>query len=171
MSEAVPEKKRGSLLVKGVLIVVGILVGITILGAIVGEEKGASTQAAAPDPNQPAVAASEPVVEEPANKLTTPQQNAVRSAEQYIGMTGFSRQGLIDQLSSDVGDGYEVADATVAVDSLTVDWNEQAARSAKQYLAMSGFSCKGLIQQLSASVGDKYTESQATYGAQQAGAC
>lgn len=171
MSEATPEKKKGSLLGKGLLIVVGILVAITALGALVGEDEGASAPTAATGPDQAQVAADEPAVEEQASKLTGPQQNAVRSAEQYISMTGFSRDGLIDQLSSDAGEGYDRADATIAVDSLTVDWNEQAARSAKQYLEMSGFSCKGLIDQLSSSAGEKYTKSQATYGAKQAGAC
>ena len=99
------------------------------------------------------------------------QGNAVRSAKQYLSMQGFSRDGLIHQLSTDYGDGYSVSDATVAVDSLDVDWNEQAVRSAKQYLSMQGFSCQGLIEQLSSSYGDKYTVGQATYGAQQAGAC
>ena len=103
--------------------------------------------------------------------LTGPQQNAVRSAEQYLSMSGFSRNGLINQLSSSYGDNYAKSDATVAVDSLNVDWNEQASRSAKQYLDMSGFSCQGLIEQLSSDAGDKYTVSQATYGAKQAGAC
>lgn len=103
--------------------------------------------------------------------LTGPQRNAVRSATQYLSMTGFSRDGLINQLSSDYGEGYAVADATVAVDSLDVDWNENAVKSARQYLSMSGFSCNGLIEQLSSSYGDKYTKSQATYGANNAGAC
>ena len=106
-----------------------------------------------------------------AEGLTSPQANAVRSARQYIGMTGFSRSGLIRQLSSDAGEGYDIADATVAVDGLNVDWNEQAVRSAKLYLAMTGFSCRGLISQLSSSAGERYTLAQATYGAQQAGAC
>ena len=86
-------------------------------------------------------------------------------------MMGFSRNGLINQLSSSAGDGYDVADATAAVDSLNVDWNTEAVKSAKQYLSMMGFSCRGLINQLSSSSGDKYTVSQATYGAKQAGAC
>lgn len=106
-----------------------------------------------------------------AQDLTGPQRNAVRSAESYLSFAGFSRRGLIDQLSSPYGDGYDVADATVAVDSLFVDWNEQAVRSARQYLELTGFSCSGLIQQLSSDAGDKYTEAEATYGAQQAGAC
>ena len=106
-----------------------------------------------------------------AGDLTGPQNNAVRSAEQYLSMTGFSRNGLINQLSSDAGDGYEISDATVAVDSLNIDWNQEAVKSAKQYLSMMGFSCKGLINQLSSSAGDKYTVDQATYGAKQAGGC
>ncbi|WP_338634645.1 Ltp family lipoprotein (plasmid) [Erwinia persicina] len=106
-----------------------------------------------------------------AGDLTGPQNNAVRSAKGYISMTGFSRDGLIQQLSSDAGDGYEISDATVAVDSLNIDWNQEAVKSAKQYLSMTGFSCKGLIDQLSSSAGDKYTVDQATYGAKQAGGC
>jgi hypothetical protein len=105
-----------------------------------------------------------------AQGLTGPQKNAVRSANNYLSMTGFSRDGLIEQLSSSYGEGYDRADATAAVDSLSVDWNIQAKRSAEQYLAMMGFSCNGLIEQLSSDAGDKYTQSQAAYGAQQAGA-
>lgn len=106
-----------------------------------------------------------------AQSLTGPQKNAVRSANQYLSVQGFSRNGLIEQLSSEAGDGYKLADATAAVDSLKVDWDKQAARSAKQYLSLAGFSCKGLIEQLSSSAGDKYTKSQATSGAREAGAC
>jgi hypothetical protein len=106
-----------------------------------------------------------------AQNLTGPQKNAVRSAELYLSISGFSRVGLIQQLSSSAGDGYSVADATVAVDSLSVDWNAQAARSAALYLQISGFSCNGLIEQLSSSAGDNYTKSQAAFGARQAGAC
>ncbi|MCY0095630.1 Ltp family lipoprotein [Hoeflea ulvae] len=106
-----------------------------------------------------------------AEDLTGPQKNAVRSANNYLSFKGFSRLGLIQQLSSPYGDAYDAANATAAVDSLSVDWNIQAARSAKTYLEMMGFSCNGLIRQLSSDAGDKFTESQATYGAEQAGAC
>ena len=67
--------------------------------------------------------------------------------------------------------GYSVNDATVAVDSLTVDWNAEAVQAAKDYLKTSPFSCNDLIQQLDSSAGDQYTVAQATYGATQAGAC
>ena len=122
----------------------------------------ASQEAAAPEPEQ---------VPEPESGLTGPQMNARRSADNYLNMKGFSREGLVQQLSSSAGDGYAEADAIAAVDTLDVDWNEQAARSAKDYLNMMGFSCSGLIEQLSSSAGDKFTEAEARYGAQKAGAC
>jgi hypothetical protein len=103
--------------------------------------------------------------------VTPAQRNAARSAQAYLRFSGFSRAGLINQLSSDAGDRFSVEDATAAVDSLNVDWNTQAARSAAQYLKLSGFSCQGLINQLSAQAGDKYTVEQATYGATQSGIC
>lgn len=106
-----------------------------------------------------------------ADGMTGPQKNAVRSAKQYLSVSGFSRTGLINQLSSEYGDSYDEDDAAVAVDSLNVDWNEQAARSAAQYLEISGFSCDGLIEQLSSDAGDNYTHDEAAYGAQKAGAC
>lgn len=106
-----------------------------------------------------------------AQDLTGPQLNAVRSANNYLSFAGFSRLGLISQLSSPAGDNYDVNDATAAVDSMSVDWNAQAVISAKNYLSMMGFSCNGLIDQLSSDAGDKYTESQASHGAKQAGAC
>lgn len=106
-----------------------------------------------------------------AQDLTRQQKNAVRAAQNYLSFMGFSRAGLIDQLSSPYGDKFPVADATAAVDSMSVDWNAQAVKSAEQYLGMMGFSCDGLIDQLSSDAGDKYTRSQATYGAQRAGAC
>ncbi len=104
--------------------------------------------------------------------LTPSQQNAIRAAQQYLSMgTGFSRLGLIQQLSSPSGDGYPLADATYAVDSLSEDWNAQAALSAKNYLSTTSFSCSGLIQQLSSSAGDQFTLAQAQYGAKAAGIC
>lgn len=100
-------------------------------------------------------------------------KNAYRSAKDYIAFSGFSKQGLIDQLSSEYGDGYTVEQATAAVQALEdageVDWNEQAVRSGQDYLNMQGFSRSGLIEQLSSEYGDKYTVDQATYAADQLG--
>jgi hypothetical protein len=148
-------------------------VGLVALGMIIEatkspEQKAAEAAAHDQQITERAEAKKEETVTE---SLTGPQKNAVRSAKQYLSMAGFSRDGLIQQLSSEAGEGYKVVDATFAVDSLNIDWNQEAVKSAKQYLSMQGFSCKGLIQQLSSSAGEKYTVNQASYGAQQAGAC
>lgn len=101
----------------------------------------------------------------PEPEVPVGQENAARSARQYLSVLGFSRDRLINQLVQ--FDRYSEADATAAVDSLTVDWNEQAARSARQYLDVMGFSRDGLINQLVQF--DKYTPEQAEYGASAVG--
>jgi hypothetical protein len=101
---------------------------------------------------------------------TAGQRNARLSAEQYLSMgNGFSRVGLIGQLSSSYGEGFSVADATYAVDATHTDWNAQACLSAKGYLRMSPFSHSGLVGQLSSSAGEQFTVSQAEYGTTCAG--
>jgi len=172
----------GGKMKKGCLWIFAIFIGLLLLGAILGDPDEGEEQIDAEalmDASEPATdaesdadvaEASAPPVP-PAPILTGPQRNAVRSATAYLDMQGFSREGLIEQLSLDAGEGYARADATAAVDSLDVDWNRQAARSARSYLDMMGFSCSGLIEQLSSSSGEQYTRDQAAYGAQQAGAC
>lgn len=152
---------------KALLAIVALLVLVAIFGGD-GPETSEDTMA---DADQEMLATGASLESEPANTMTGPQRNAVRSAERYIEMKGFSRAGLIEQLSSEYGEGYALADATFAVDSLNIDWNEQAAREATSYLEMKGFSCNGLIEQLSSEYGAQYTTEQATYGADQAGAC
>ena len=177
----------GSKVKTGCLWLLGIFVGLTVLGAVVGEpddDSGDSSKEIS-DENTQSLSGSKTELtitgetaeiefsadQQPTARLSGPQFNAQRSARQYLDMSGFSRAGLIEQLSSAYGDGYSVSDATVAVDSLDVNWNRQAERSARQYLDMMGFSCSGLIEQLSSSAGDRYTPSEARHGAQSAGAC
>lgn len=102
----------------------------------------------------------------PRPPISAEQRNAVRDAESYLEMEGFSRKGLIRQLSSSAGDGYTLKAATAAVDSMHVDWNEQAARSAQGYLTMQSFSRAGLIRQLEY---EGFSRAQATYGVKAAG--
>lgn len=107
-------------------------------------------------------------INEAIDKLDLEQKNAIKSAENYLSFSAFSREGLIQQLSSDYGDGYSKEDAEFAVDYLEkndlVDWKEQAYRAAENYLSVSPFSKKGLIDQLSSEYGDKYTKDEAEYG-------
>lgn len=132
-----------------------------------------ATAAAPAHPAAPAHAAAPttPPTTAPSPRLTQQQQSAVETAKQYLSTQAFSQQGLIDQLDSSAGSGYSVNDATVAVDSLNVNWNNEAVQAAKEYLKTQPFSCTDLIQQLDSSAGDQYTVAQATYGATQAGDC
>jgi hypothetical protein len=95
--------------------------------------------------------------------MTSGQSNALRAAQSYIDLKGFSKAGLIEQLSSSAGDGYSRADATFAAEHVGADWNKEAVEAAKSYLQLKAFSRAELVQQLSASAGDKFTEAQARY--------
>lgn len=120
-------------------------------------------------PQPPPQVESSPASEAP---QYPPQVEQARgSAESYLDYSAFSRNGLIDQLSSKYGDSYPKNVATQAVDSLKVDWNAQAAKSAQSYLDYTSFSCTGLIQQLSSRYGGQFTNAQAKFGAHQTKAC
>ena len=97
------------------------------------------------------------------------QRQALRKARNYLDYSGFSRLGLIEQLSSEHGDKFSVEDATWAVDHAGADWNAEAAESAKDYLEFQSFSHAGLVDQLSSEYGDQFTQEQAEYGVSQAG--
>jgi len=104
-----------------------------------------------------------PIAPAVASPGSAAQSNAVRVARDYLSLQGFSYDGLINQLEYE---GFSTDVATDAVDSLTVDWNEQAAKVATSYLELQGFSRSGLINQLEY---DGFTPSQALYGVRQAG--
>jgi hypothetical protein len=128
----------------------------------------AVTQAADPTPS-PTQTPEPTKTAKPKPSYTTSQEQAIGSAKDYLGFSAFSRAGLIQQLSSKYGEGFNKADAIFAVNHIRVNWNEQAVRSAKDYLSMSHFSRVGLIQQLSSKYGDGYTVAQATYAANHVG--
>lgn len=103
------------------------------------------------------------------SEITLAMENALSAAEDYLDYSAFSRQGLIDQLSSSYGSDFDVEDATWAVDQLGADWKKQAVRAAREYLDYSSFSRQGLIEQLSSSAGSKFTVDQAVYAVNQVG--
>jgi hypothetical protein len=88
---------------------------------------------------------------------------ALASAESYLEMSGFSKQGLYEQLSSSAGEGFTAAEAQYAVDHVDADWNQEAVESARSYLEMSPMSRESLIEQLSSDAGEKFTYEQAVY--------
>ncbi|WP_430297756.1 Ltp family lipoprotein [Sinomonas sp. B1-1] len=108
-------------------------------------------------------AAAKAAADAAAKAGTISQQNALRKAKSYLDYSAFSRTGLIGQLEFEK---YSTADATWAVDHVTVDWNEQAAKKAKDYLKFTSFSHSGLVDQL---IFEGFTPEQAEYGATKTG--
>jgi len=134
----------------------------------------ARPRATAPATAAPTTQAPKPTAPKPtaprAPVETAGQSNARQSAEQYLSMgSGFSRLGLIKQLSSSYGAGFSLADATYGVDATHTDWNAQACLSAKNYLNVQPFSHAGLVQQLSSAYGAEFTPAEAEYGVKCAG--
>ena len=93
------------------------------------------------------------------------QTLAIASAKQYLQLQGFSKKGLIKQLSSKYGEGFSKADAEYAVNHITVDWNAQAVRAAKEYLKTQPMSQAALVKQLESPYGEQFTHAQAVHGA------
>lgn len=173
------------------------VVGLIFFGSAIGaasDNPKEPTQVAAASPSSSPEVSAEPAVEEvtssssptptptatkkPSPKpaatkakptVTRAQENALRSAESYLDFKGFSKKGLIQQLSSEYGDGYKKADATWAVEHVDVNWKEQAVRAGEAYLDFKGFSRQGLIEQLSSEYGDQFTVKEATYAADKLG--
>ena len=123
----------------------------------------AEADAAAKAAKAEADAAAKAAAEAAAKAGTVSQQNALRKAADYLEYTAFSRTGLIGQLEYEE---FSTADATWAVDRVTVNWNEQAAKKAKDYLEYTAFSRTGLIDQL---IYEGYTPAQAEYGVSKTG--
>lgn len=105
--------------------------------------------------------------------MTLSQRNAVKTALNYIDLMAFSRQGLLDQMSSEYGDRYPKEDAEFAISYVEknnmVDWDAEAVQCAQNYLDLMAFSRDGLIDQMSSESGDKFTRQQAEYAASQVG--
>ena len=141
-------------------------------------ENSTEQQVAQPDPvEEPAepVQTEAPALDpDPINNqiddsgLSMGERNALKEAQSYLNYQAFSRDGLINQLTSEYGSKFPMEDAEKAVSILEennqVDWNEQAYKAAIDYLKYQAFSRNGLINQLSSDAGSKFTSEQAEYG-------
>lgn len=109
------------------------------------------------------VTEQEPTTAPKDEPVTIGMKNALKSANQYLSITGFSYSGIIKQLEFE---GYTREEAVYAADHCGADWKEQALRSAQQYMSIMPFSRNGLIKQLEF---EGYTREQAEYAATKCG--
>lgn len=157
----------------------GLTLIIALASAIAGiaSSHSKATPAASPTvthsaPATPAPATTAPASQAPAApSVTASQGQALSAAKGYLSDgEGFSRDGLIKQLTSSYGNDFSTADATWAVDRSGADWNAQAVMAAKGYMSDGeGFSRQGLINQLTSPYGNDFSTAQATYAAGKVG--
>ena len=147
-------------------IILCILVLIGIIGSIAGggdetEDVNSNNDTAI----ETTIEATETEAPDPTADYTMEEKNCYEAAMNYLDFMGFSKRGLIDQLSSEYGDNYPKETAEKVVNDIEaaglVNWEEQAERSAKNYLDTMSFSKEELIDQLSSEYGDKYTREEA----------
>jgi hypothetical protein len=100
-------------------------------------------------------------------------KEAIEDAKKYLALYGFSKQGLIVQLSSEFGSGHSVENSTKAVEyleeTMPIDWNEQAVKSAETYQSVMDFSRDSMIEMLTSEYGGQYTKEQAEYAVDKLG--
>ena len=140
---------------------------------VAAEQKAAEEAAAAEAERVAAEQAAAQAAAAEAAKGTPSQQNAHESAKSYLDFSGYSRAGLLEQLTSEYGEQFPPGDAKFAVARLEaeggVDWNAEAAESAQSYLDFSSYSRQGLIEQLTSEYGEQFTPEQAEFGVSQTG--
>ena len=163
------------------LLALALIIGIGTGGSgkSSGEEEAANQETAVAETNVEETANEEVAVEETAAEEATAeettinpqaswsreQQNAYKAGLSYLEFMSFSRQGLIDQLSSEYGDQYPLEVAEFAVNAIEedglVDWDAECEEAAESYLSFMTFSKQELIDQLCSDYGDQFTREQA----------
>ena len=86
-------------------------------------------------------------------------EQALKSAKNYLDFSAFSYKGLIKQLEFEK---FTKEQAAYAADNCGADWFEQAVKCAENYLEYTSFSKNGLIDQLEF---EGFTREQAEFGA------
>ena len=123
----------------------------------------AATIDAAPSTDATPGTADAPVQPRAEQQLNSIQSEARDLAASYLENRVHSRASLIAEV---VAAGYREPDATAAIDSLKVDWNDQAVQAAEIYVEKFEFTRTGLIAQLEV---DGFESHQAQYGASAVG--
>lgn len=179
MSSVTPpnSKKSSGLWWKIALGVVGFFIIVGAIGNLGSDSSDTDNKAApskSPEPTSTSTSDSTPKpsktsTPKPEPELTVSQENAIKSAESYLDYSSYSKRGLIDQLSSEYGEGFPRKDAEFAVNNIEVDWKAEAVESAESYLEYSSYSRQGLIDQLTSEHGEKFTMEQAVYAVNEVG--
>lgn len=103
---------------------------------------------------------------EPSADIPKEYSNALNKAEIYSSAMHMSKQGIYDQLTSEVADKFSAEAAQYAIDNLKADYKENALEKAKTYYNNMNMSKEAIREQLVSEYGEKFTEEEADYAVQ-----
>lgn len=95
---------------------------------------------------------------EAAEKAGKENENALKTAQNYVDIMSFSEEGLRSQLDFE---GFEPDQIDYAIDNVEVDYNQEAVDSATSYSETMSMSSSAIYDQL---IFEGYTADQAQYG-------
>ena len=110
-------------------------------------------------------ASEDPAEEQQETVLSDDENAAYEMAKTMLTTVHFSRQGMLDYLSSEAGGKYtdEAAEAAVKMleDNGEVDWFAEAEKAALDYKDMMLVTKEEVLEQLSSESGDQFTLEEA----------
>ncbi|WP_414052939.1 Ltp family lipoprotein [Macrococcus animalis] len=103
----------------------------------------------------------EATTEEKKDEGTREQKAALGKAETYSDTMHMSKQGIINQLTSEI-EGFSQEDAQYAVDNLKADYKQNALKKAQDYAKTQNMSDDGIYNQLTSEI-EGFTAEEAQY--------
>lgn len=107
------------------------------------------------------VATEAPTTEEKKDEATREQKAALGKAKTYSDMMHLSKQGIINQLTSEI-EGFSPEDAQYAVDNLKADYKQNALKKAEDYAKTQNMSNDAIFNQLTSDI-EGFTAEEAQY--------
>lgn len=165
-----PKKKRNPLLL-GCLGLLLLFILLGACGAMFGlndteKKEEVSTEETISGQNTNKVTTEEVTTQQPAkeeqkNDATREQKAALGKAKTYSDMMHMSKQGIINQLTSEI-EGFSQKDAQYAVDNLKANYKENALKKAEDYAKTQNMSNDAIYNQLTSSI-EGFTAEEAQY--------
>ncbi|MDN5682541.1 Ltp family lipoprotein [Corynebacterium glyciniphilum] len=163
-----PFYKRVWFIILAIVVFIAIAVGATggdEDAAEAADENTAVTAPASPDADDAddAVAVEDDAPAPESRDVPREHQSALRKAETYSEMMHMSKAGILEQLTSDYGEGFSPEAARYAVDNVDADWNNNALEKARTYQDTMSMSPSAIHEQLVSEYGEKFTVEEADY--------
>lgn len=139
--------------------VLTVIISIVVLGIAIGAAGGGSNGSTTNTTSD--TATTKPEEKKPS--IPTEYVSALNQASSYANMMRMSKQGVYDQLVSELGGKFTAPAAQYAIDNVKADWNANALAKAKDYQKTMSLSPSAVHDQLTSTAGEKFTVAEADY--------